>query len=186
MTDNAETLTRQWLRLQPRLLTFVRRRVASDADAEDILGAAVEKWLRQVSEGVSPENDLAWFYRVLRNAIVDYYRGQRDTHPHMEEHASQESEVSPVTDSDDNAWAELVKCVQPLLGQLPPGYRHTLYHAEINGLPHRQVANITGKSLAATKADVRRGRQMLRELLVRCCHAVVVPAVSECCAGCCA
>lgn len=54
-------------------LVFLERRVESRAVAEDILQAAFVRGLEKGS-GVPEEKVTAWFYRVLRNSVIDHYR----------------------------------------------------------------------------------------------------------------
>ena len=60
-----------------QFLAFLERRVESRAVAEDILQAAFTRGLER-GAGVDDEKVVAWFYRVLRNAVIDHYR-QRST-----------------------------------------------------------------------------------------------------------
>ena len=54
-------------------LAFLERRVESRAVAEDILQAAFARGLER-GAGVNDEKVVAWFYRILRNALIDHYR----------------------------------------------------------------------------------------------------------------
>jgi RNA polymerase sigma-70 factor (ECF subfamily) len=55
-------------------LGFVERRVASRADAEEILQAAFVRGLEKAETIANQESAVAWFYRLLRNAIIDHDR----------------------------------------------------------------------------------------------------------------
>jgi len=57
-----------------RFLAFLRRRVESDAVAEDILQDAYAKSLQRIDQVENDESVVAWFYQLLRNAITDHYR----------------------------------------------------------------------------------------------------------------
>lgn len=59
-----------------RLFQFIRRRVNTDEDAEDILQ---DVWYQfsNVLEGEPVEQTSAWLYRVARNRIIDKYRKRR-------------------------------------------------------------------------------------------------------------
>ncbi len=52
-------------------LAFVRRRIADPDLAEDILQDALLRALRAAPDIDDEERLAAWFYRVLRNAVVD-------------------------------------------------------------------------------------------------------------------
>ena len=54
-------------------LAFLERRVESRAAAEDILQSAFARGLER-GAGVQDEKVVAWFYRVLRNSVIDHYR----------------------------------------------------------------------------------------------------------------
>ena len=55
-------------------LAFLERRVGTKADAEDILQAAFVKMMESPTRLPNEERVVAWFYRVLRNALSDHYR----------------------------------------------------------------------------------------------------------------
>src|SRR3954466_8778443 len=56
-----------------QFLGFLEKRVESRAAAEDILQSA---FARGLEHGASPQDEkaVAWFYRILRNAVIDHYR----------------------------------------------------------------------------------------------------------------
>src|SRR5262245_36920090 len=54
-------------------LGFLERRVESREAAEDILQTAFVRGLERGAD-VDDEKVVAWFYRVLRNAVIDHYR----------------------------------------------------------------------------------------------------------------
>ena len=56
-----------------RFLSFLERRVGSRDVAEDILQDAFVRGITRAPEMRDSEAITAWFYRVLRNAIVELY-----------------------------------------------------------------------------------------------------------------
>jgi RNA polymerase sigma-70 factor (ECF subfamily) len=55
-------------------LGFLRKRISSADVAEDLLQSAFLKSIERGGEIRDAESIVPWFYRVLRNSIVDYYR----------------------------------------------------------------------------------------------------------------
>ena len=55
-------------------LRFVQKRVGDAATAEDILQDALSRSLTAGDELRDPNAAIAWFYRLLRNRIVDHHR----------------------------------------------------------------------------------------------------------------
>jgi DNA-directed RNA polymerase specialized sigma24 family protein len=71
--DHGETIA-LLLGNQAAFKGFLRRRLPSDAAAEDLLQQGLLKAIRS-SEGLTPKESVtAWFYRILRNSLTDYYR----------------------------------------------------------------------------------------------------------------
>src|SRR5580704_11126357 len=69
------TMTISNLTLQRKqFLNFLLRRVDSLSTAEDILQSAYTRALEQSPNLRNEESAVAWFYRILRNAVIDYYR----------------------------------------------------------------------------------------------------------------
>lgn len=59
-----------------RFLSFVQKRVGNRDEAEQILQGALAKGLARAGEIRDEERTVAWFYRILRNAIVDHWRAR--------------------------------------------------------------------------------------------------------------
>src|SRR5260370_6141679 len=57
-----------------KFLRFLSARVGDAATAEDILQSAYVKAIEHGSELRDEESTVAWFYRILRNAVTDHYR----------------------------------------------------------------------------------------------------------------
>src|ERR1700761_1471298 len=60
-------------RMGQRLMQFIRARVASEPDAEDILQDVWQKLVSTLEAGPI-EQVSAWLYAVARNRIIDQYR----------------------------------------------------------------------------------------------------------------
>jgi RNA polymerase sigma factor (sigma-70 family) len=60
-----------------RLFAFIRRRVASDSQAEDILQDVFYQLLTSYSVTEPLEQMTGWLFTVARNKIIDWYRRRR-------------------------------------------------------------------------------------------------------------
>src|SRR5512146_319684 len=60
-------------------LRFLEGRVESHAVAEDILQSAFVRGMEKASTLRDEESVVAWFYRVLRTAVIDHYRSRQST-----------------------------------------------------------------------------------------------------------
>lgn len=59
-----------------RFLAFLEKRVGTCAEAEDILQDAFVRGLARAGEIRDGDRAVAWFYRLLRNAVVDHWRAR--------------------------------------------------------------------------------------------------------------
>lgn len=153
-----------WRTYGKRLAAFIRRRIDDDTVADDILQDVFLRVQQNLSALRRPERLQAWLYQIARNAVIDHYRS-RDFMEVLPESIQQEE-----PDSREVALREMAECLEPMIDRLPPPYRDALRLSEIEGLKQRTIAQILGLSLSGAKSRVQRGRTMLRELFIECCH----------------
>jgi RNA polymerase sigma factor (sigma-70 family) len=159
-----DRLTDIFRREQGRLRSFVRRRVADEGDAEDILQdvfyALVEaNWLTKPVEQAS-----AWLFRVARNRITDFFRKKRPV-----QFADEGVEdLLPSPDAGPEAayvrsllWEEL----QQALAELPEEQRAVFIAHEIDGRSFKDLAAETGVSVNTLLSRKRYAILHLRERL---------------------
>src|SRR5580693_10038745 len=77
MAEQDQRLTETIGREQGRLRNFIRRRVADDADAEDVLQDVFYELIEAYRLTKPIEQVGAWLYRVARNRIIDGFRKKK-------------------------------------------------------------------------------------------------------------
>jgi RNA polymerase sigma factor (sigma-70 family) len=148
-----------------QFLAFLEKRVESREVAEDILQEAFVRGLDSPSLR-SADSAVAWFYRALRNAIVDHYRRRGAEARVLEQIAAETEEaVAP----DVALLDEVCACVSRLLPTLKPEYAEAIRRVELDELAVRDYA--AEARLTANAASVRlfRAREALRRRLVQSC-----------------
>lgn len=155
-----------WDRYRDRLLGFIRSKLSSPEEAEDILQEVflrVHTGLCCLQEWPAMER---WIYRVTRNLIIDHYRGRR-----MGEELGEELE-SPygLPELDEDPAARLAFSLRETVDELPEPYREALILTEYEGMSQAELARRAGVSLSAAKSRVQRAREKLKALLLECCH----------------
>src|SRR5687768_8475758 len=70
----AENVTTRLVENHREFLGFLERRLGDRALAEDILQDAFVKSIEKSDEIRDESSSVAWFYRMLRNAVIDHYR----------------------------------------------------------------------------------------------------------------
>lgn len=158
--------------LRRRLLGFVRRRIDSGPDAEDIVQDVLEKAWQKRNDLQESANLVAWLLQIARNRVADYYRLRRrrdELRDRVEASSVESSTITSDTDDVDAARRELASCLIPLIDDLPETYREAITSSEIEGRTQQETADILGLSLSGAKSRIQRGRRMVAERLLACC-----------------
>src|SRR4029453_11954052 len=73
-------------------------------------------------------------------------------------------------DAHPSLQDDLAPCLTPLMDRLPAHYREAVRLVELEGLPQRELSERFAVSLSGAKSRVQRGRDKLKDLLLRCCQ----------------
>jgi RNA polymerase sigma-70 factor (ECF subfamily) len=153
-----------WHEFSRELRGFILRRVSDPADADDILQDVFVKLHTRIDTLRDEDRVAPWLYRIARNTLIDYYRDRRPTVP-VPEMLAVEDEP---TESD--AASHIASGLTSMVECLPDRYRQAVVLSELQGVPQQQVAERLGLSLSGAKSRVQRGRGLLRDALLDCCH----------------
>ena len=164
-----------WNEFHARLLSYVRPRVASMDDAEDLLQEVFARVQSSAHRDTEVQSVSGWVYRITRNAITDYYRARAKEIGALSElarTASVDEGLGSASDGTDGAEpsAALARCLTPFVEQLPERYRQAVALTDLGGLSQGEAARQMGLSLSGVKSRVQRGRAKLGASLVKCCQ----------------
>lgn len=158
-----------------RFLAFLTSKVGHIQTAEEILQTALARIIEH-DPLVDEENVSAWFYRVLRNAIADYYRRQAAESRALDAWRTEQTGLKDDADLQRTVCA----CLGELIPRLKPEYAELLARVELGGESLQEAA----KSLAITpnNASVRlhRARQALKQRLEATCRACATHGCLDC------
>lgn len=156
-----------------KLFAFIRGKVRTDEDAEDILQ---DVWYQLYNTTEAIEQTGAWLYQVARNKIIDRYRRKRpesllETPSDDEEQPLGFEEILLADDTDPETaylknlfWQQL----QEGLNELPPEQRQVFEQNELEGKTFARLAKESGvniKTLISRKGyAVRHLRLKLQSL----------------------
>ena len=159
-------------------LSFLERRVGDRALAEDLLQNAFAKGVERAGELRDGEAVVAWFYRLLRNAVVDYRRRQDSARRSLDAFAA---EVETHETPTDELRGEICQCVRRLAGTLKPEYAEVLQRVDVEGLAVKDFAEERGISSSNAAVRAFRAREALRQQVVRSCGTCAEHGCVECC-----
>jgi RNA polymerase sigma-70 factor (ECF subfamily) len=161
-----------------RFLGFVQKRVGSREEAEDLLQETFVRGLRHLDDVRDSGSITAWFYRMLRNAIIDHYRKNQVEARVLERVAAEtEESVEPV---DDELFSEVCDCISTLIPTLKPEYAEAVRRIDLEGMAVKDYAEQSG--ISANNAGVRlfRARDALKRQLQRACGTCTTHGCLNC------
>jgi RNA polymerase sigma factor (sigma-70 family) len=141
----------------PGLRAFIRKRVADQSDAEDILQEVFFELVEAYRLMKPVEQVTAWLFRVARNRITDLFRRRtreaRVTEPAKFNDQGEElllDELLPSPDAGpDAAYARrvLVEALDEALKELPDEQREVFIAHELMGYNFKELAEQSGTSV---------------------------------------
>ena len=140
----------------------------SRAAAEDILQSAFARGLER-GAGVQDEKIVAWFYRVLRNAVIDHYR-QRSTSARVVEAWGRD--FPDIQEPEAELRQEICRCGSSLLATLKPEYREALRIVDLEEGHLSDLAQQSGITAENAAVRVHRARKALRRQVEQACGTV--------------
>jgi RNA polymerase sigma factor (sigma-70 family) len=146
--------------LRPKLHRYCARMAGSVIDGEDIVQETLLKALQAVDGNAAVERPEQWLFRIAHNAAQDHLRRR-----HRERSRMTEADMSMIEDPSGNADARLAAATGlRSFMQLSVAQRSAVILVDVLGLSLHETCEVTGATLAATKAALHRGRAQLRLL----------------------
>lgn len=149
---------------------FLQRRVQDEAVAEDLLQQSLMRAVERHRDLQKADSAVSWFYRILRNAVVDYYRS------HAAEHRKTDGLLRELvttgedkTPSLDEVRPTICACLGALLTRLRPAYAELIRRIDLEGEAAAVVARELGVTSNNLTVRLHRARQALKAALERAC-----------------
>ena len=161
-------------------LQFLERRVGNRAVAEDILQDAFVKGIGRAETLRNEESATAWFYRSLRNALIDHYRRGGASERAL---AAVAAEFDEAQAPDVELRDAVCKCVGRLAGTLKPEYAEALQRVEVDGLSVQAFAAEAGITANNAAGRLFRARKALQKPLEGSCGTCASHGRLDCTCG---
>jgi RNA polymerase sigma-70 factor (ECF subfamily) len=161
-----------------RFLAFLRPRVGSQDVAEEILQAAFVKGIEKSGTIRDGETAVAWFYRLLRNALIDHHRSRDADRRKHERYVSENPEGT--TELDAALEAAICACMGDLIPTLKADYADVLRRVELEGVSVTDVAAELGVTPNNAAVRLHRARAALRKRLELTCGTCTEHGCLQC------
>lgn len=131
------------------IFRFVRSRVPSQADAEDLTAQTFLQACRACDSARSECEALGWLFHIARNVIHDHWRRFYRSVPTVELTDTVSASPSPPRALTSHIVAE--RRVEVVLSALPPRYRDVLELRFLQGASLQETADAMGVTVANAK-----------------------------------
>lgn len=164
-----------------RFLAFLERRVGSRETAEDILQDAFVRSLTRAGTVRDEESIVAWFYRLLRNALVDHYRRGGAEQRALAYTAATADAAGP--GPDEALENEVCACVSDLLKTLKPEYAAVVKRVDLEGATVAAFGREAGITPNNAAVRLHRAHEALKRQLALSCGTCATHGCLDCNCG---
>lgn len=158
---------------------FLRARVGDEA--EDLLQSGLIKAMAHAGEFSTPEHVTAWFYRVLRNAIIDHHRRRGVGHKRDTAYGTLVASLGEDIAAAPPGWEkQICACLGGVIATLPARQAELLRRMDLAGAAVNDVARELGLTANHASVTLHRARRELRKKLEIFCGACAADACLDC------
>jgi RNA polymerase sigma factor (sigma-70 family) len=161
-----------------RFLSFLERRVGRRDLAEELLQ---ESFTRGIARGRTLRDDesvVAWFYRLLRNVMVDHLRRQSAEARGRAAFAREESAAA--AEPDQELVDTICACVGSLVDTLKPEYAAAIQRVDLGGESLQSFATTANITRGNAAVRLFRARQALRRRVEQSCGTCATHGCYQC------
>ena len=164
--EQRKTKTEQiWRELNDRLRQFVRSRIASTADVDDVLQRVFLRIHMRLEDLRNVDRLESWVFQIARNAVADHFRHKREVQSDIDSLVDESQDTMA-----ESANAELAGCLGAMIERLPEDQRRALTMYELQRMSQKDIATRESISLSGVKSRIQRGRKSLEAMLKACCE----------------
>lgn len=152
---------------------FLAARLANEADADDLLQESLQRALQRGDSLQRGDRVVAWFYRILRNALTDHYRAKHRERKRFDQLLNEigAAEVQAGQPASTDWETAVCACFRGLLPTLKPRYNELIRRVDLGGEDKNKVAVEMKMKPATLDVALHRARYALRDRLEVMCGA---------------
>jgi RNA polymerase sigma factor (sigma-70 family) len=159
-------------------LGFLRARIADPEVAEDLLQQSLLQALKAEGNLRNKETVVSWFYRILQNALIDYYRhraSDRRKAEALEREFADSKEYLP-----DETKKAVCQCMHGLLPAMNPDYAQLVQRVDLQEEQPDKVARELGITSNNLTVRLHRARKALKRSLESACGSCATHGCLDC------
>ena len=153
-------LDRIYTEYSGKVMGYIRARIRSSAEAEDLHSEVFEKILKKIEEFDSSKASLnTWIFTITRNTVIDHFRRTKPSEE-LDENLSDNVELD-----EDLLNTETLSELAVALRKLPQQMMDIIVLRYYDGKPLTEIAEMMNLSYGAVKLRHQNAVLMLRQAL---------------------
>src|SRR6266403_1110135 len=168
LTDEEQKAFQELYQTHHRRVYSTCLRMTRDiSEAEDLTQEVFVHLFRVLGSFRGESAFTTWLHRLTVNHVLMHFRKRRVRSERTTENG--DLPVQVVAGSSDPQRMRVVDRIllSEVIAQLPEGYREAIILHDVEGLEHKEIAQIRGRSIGTSKSQLYRGRTMLRALITQ-------------------
>jgi RNA polymerase sigma-70 factor (ECF subfamily) len=146
-----------------KMLAVCMRYATDRMEAEDMLQNGFIKVFQKAGDFRGEGSFEGWVRRIMVHSSIEYYRKHHKLLQVVDiDETANEPSVNPVAASNLDA-----RVLMALIQQLSPGYRMVFNLYALEGYSHKEIAAMMGISEGASKSQLSRARNILKEQIAK-------------------
>ena len=160
-----------------KFLGFVERRIGNREIAEEIIQNAFVKTIEKGCHIQDGEGAVTWFYRLLRNAMIDYFRRANVETNAWTKMGDQDSDHVEI---DQELQEAICACINDLIPTIKDDYSILIEKIDLEGESIAKVSKELNMTANNTMVKLHRARQALKRQLERSCGTCATHGCLDC------
>ena len=153
-------LDRIYTEYSGKVMGYIRARIRSSAEAEDLHSEVFEKVLKKIGEFDPSKASLnTWIFTITRNTVIDHFRRAKPSEE-LDENLSDNTELD-----EDLLNTETLSELAAALRKLPQQMMDIIVLRYYDGKPLTEIAELMNLSYGAVKLRHQNAVIMLREAM---------------------
>jgi RNA polymerase sigma factor (sigma-70 family) len=154
------------------LLRYIRSKVSSLEEAEDILQEVFYQAVRHQNTLVPINNIMSWLYRTAKNKIIDWYRKKRLNTVSLNKKLKNDITLEGlISDTGINVEKDFIRslvfeAIYKSINELPQKQRDIFIKREFKNMSYKEIAEETGIPLNTLLTQKRYANNFLKKRLL--------------------
>jgi RNA polymerase sigma-70 factor (ECF subfamily) len=150
-----------------RLVFGICLRMTQDlCEAEDLTQDVFVHLFRTIGSFRGESAFTTWLHRLTVNVVLMHFRKHRKC-ARVTESGELPTQVAVGTHNPARMRIVDQILLAEVIAKLPGGYREAVILHDIQGLPHKEIAEMKGRTEGTSKSQLHKGRAMLRTLITQ-------------------